>query len=500
MANGINLEMMSKLLDEKLGEKLVPVTQKIEELGNLVKQQGSRMVQVEDQVSALISASSVPHLMAQRKADKVAGTGHTLEVPLRQPPKESDISKLSIYDPAIQIKNDDDDKDEATPVTSRTMLHNVMMQKLVGAWRRRADGRGFDLLMVVIILANAVVMSIQLEYEGTSAARSIGLSPDITNWPSAGCDFFVLQHVFSIIYVLEIVARVRIWGLQYYRSVVNVLDLGIVIVSLLNMYVLPGAGASLPNVIYLRLLCLAKWVLIQSINAFSKSIRQRVLIHSIISSFGALLWSMLFVALIHLSAAIMMTQSLQSCLNDEEIDPALRQNLYIYFGTFLRTCLALYQISLDPGSWSRTGYILIFDVSTMYILFAIYALVVTFGISRLMTALLLREAFAAANSDKGMVLEEELIRSQKMQKESLKALFDKIDVAGGGVVSLDELRKTLEDPRSVTLLKILKVDAYEVVQLLHLLDKMQAVHRIENASSALTVHQSNETKHATWNL
>merc|ERR1712124_61613 len=95
-----------------------------------------------------------------------------------------------------------------------------------------------------------------------------------------------------------------------------------------------------------------------------------------------------------------MTQSLQSWLNDEENDIVIRDQLYARFGTFLRTSLTLYEISLNPGAWSTFGRTLIFEVSTTYILFAIYVLVVTFGISRVMTALLLREAFAAANEHK----------------------------------------------------------------------------------------------------
>merc|ERR1719321_1938183 len=87
-----------------------------------------------------------------------------------------------------------------------------------------------------------------------------------------------------------------------------------------------------------------------------------------------------------------------------------------------------------------------------------------------MTALFLRETFAAANSDKDMVLEEQ-IRTRRGQKENPQALFDKIDLDRTGKISLYELQKALNDPRSASWMQILDVDVYEVVQLFQLLDK-----------------------------
>jgi ABC-type enterochelin transport system permease subunit len=119
--------------------------------------------------------------------------------------------------------------------------------------------------------------------------------------------------------------------------------------------------------------------------------------------------------------------------------------VYDRFGTFFRSCITLFEMTLAPGTWAKIGRVLIYDVNALYaVFFAIYVPVVTFGITRVMTALFLRETFAAANSDKDMVIEEQ-IRAQKVQKENLQALFDKIDLDGTGLVSLDELQKTLKD-------------------------------------------------------
>lgn len=398
--------------------------------------------------------------------DSSAGSvNQTPEVPERQPSEESTFSILNIYDPADHIKDDDEQR-----------LHSPswveMSHKSVKAWKRRIDGQGFDLLMGVMILANAVVMSVQLEYEGTIVAGGLGLSADTNDWPSAKSAFLVFQHLFTIIFVLEAIARACIWGLQYYRSAVNFLDVTIVIISVLDLYVLPFCGVSLPNVTFLRLLRLVKLArVLRMVRVFSVFRHLRVLIHSITSSIAALMWSMLFLALVHLITSILITQSLQSFLNDPANDLDTRMFVYDRFGTFFRSCITLFEMTLAPGSWAKIGRVLIYDVNALYVLFfSIYVPVVTFGITRVMTALFLRETFAAANSDKDMVLEEQ-IRAKKVQKENLQALFDKIDLDQTGRISLDELQKALKDPRSASWMHILDVDVYEVVQLFQLLDK-----------------------------
>jgi hypothetical protein len=400
----------------------------------------------------------------------LAKTDHTPEVPQRHPSKESSFSILNIYDPADHIR---DDKDEHMLGRSRSM-EQVMeaSRRSVKAWKRRIDGQGFDLFMGVIILANAFVMSIQLEYEGTITASGLGVPADTNNWPSAKTAFLVLQHLFTMIFVCEIIARAFLWGLRYYKSMVNFLDLTIVIISLLDLYVLPCAGISLPNVTFLRLLRLVKLArVLRMVRVFSVFRHLRVLIHSIVSSIGALMWSMLFLSLVHLITSILITQSLQSWLNDPANDLDTRMFVYDRFGTFFRSCITLFEMTLAPGTWAKIGRVLIYDVNALYaVFFAIYVPVVTFGITRVMTALFLRETFAAANSDKDMVLEEQ-IRAKKVQKENLQALFDKIDLDGTGRIKLHELQKALSDRRSASWMQILDVDVYEVVQLFHLLDK-----------------------------
>lgn len=404
-----------------------------------------------------------PSLQSASKSEQnvVSASKSEQNVAKRQASRESTMSVMNIFDPAEGSRR----QSENGSMTRRS-------QQSVRVWNQRLDGQGFDLLIGVMIIANAFVMSTQLEYEGVDTAQKLGMSTDTNDWPGAKMAFLVLQHLFTIIFVLEVIARVLRWGLQYYKSLTNFMDLCIVVISVLDLYVLPWMGASLPNISFLRLLRVMKlFKVLRIIRVFRIFRHLRVLIHSTISSIGALVWSMVFLALIQLITSILITQSLQSWLRDSANDLETRKYVYDRFGTFFRSCITLFEMTLAPGAWAKIGRILIYEVSWVYVLFfAIYVPMVTFGITRVMTALFLRETLAAANSDKDMMVEERL-RSQKMLKENLKALFNKFDLDENGVITLDELDTALKDGRLAMWTQIIDVDAYAIVDLFELLDK-----------------------------
>jgi len=379
----------------------------------------------------------------------------TSEVTQRQPSKESTFSSLNIYDPADSIR---DGESELT--TSKTMVQ--MTHESVRAWKLRIDGQGFDLFMGLVILANAFVMSIQLEYEGTIAASSLGLSADTNHWPRAKSAFFVLQHLFTIIFVFEIIARVCMWGLQYYRSAVRFLDLGIVMISVVDLYVLQGFGVSLPNVTFLRLLRLVKLArVLRMVRVFSVFRHLRVLIHSIISSIGALMWSMVFLALVHLITSILITQSLQSWLNDPANDLDTRMFVYDRFGTFFRSCITLFEMTFAIGTWGRVGRVVIFSVSRWYALFFLgYLTLVSFAVIRVISAIFLKETLAASSKDADTLMAQENRDPAYVQK--IRSVFNDMDLHSTGTLSLEDIEASVQDKDICRRLIELNIDIHEV--------------------------------------
>merc|ERR1711904_478653 len=95
-----------------------------------------------------------------------------------------------------------------------------------------------------------------------------------------------------------------------------------------------------------------------------------------------------------------MTQSLQSYLQDESEDLAVKTQVYTFFGTSFRSFITMFEMSIWGGTWGRCGRVVIFSVSRSYAIFFIgYLTCVSFAMIRVIGALFLKDTLASAASD-----------------------------------------------------------------------------------------------------
>ncbi|CAE7939276.1 TPC1B, partial [Symbiodinium sp. KB8] len=91
------------------------------------------------------------------------------------------------------------------------------------------------------------------------------------------------------------------------------------------------------------------------------------------------------------------------------------------------------------------------------------------GITRVISAIFLRDTLEAASNDAEMLVQE------KMKKKSayvmkLKSLFQALDATGKGIITQDVLNQLLEDPKVIAHFQTLELDVHEGAALFHLLD------------------------------
>lgn len=329
----------------------------------------------------------------------------------------------------------------------------------------------FDLSVGLLVVANAIMMALYLEYQGYMTAETVGLPKDTSDWPNAGPVFEVFEHVFCITFTVELIVRLRILKWQFFKGWDHWMDLCIVVVSILELYVFPHVNISAANITFLRLIRLAKLVkVLRIVRVMNIFMSLRILAHSIASSFGALCWSMLLLALIELMAAIFMTQTLQPWLRDPDNDLEMRQEVYSFFGTFARSWITMFEITLAPGAWGNIGRKIIYNVNRGYfVFFMLYISCVTFGIVRVITALFLKETLAAATSDHEIVIASRM-KQQNKYLADLKKLFEQIDENSDGYITRAELDVLLKNPRSLAWVQVLELEVTEVTALFSLMD------------------------------
>jgi len=350
-------------------------------------------------------------------------------------------------------------------------------------WKQVLSGQRFDLVVGFLICLNAMIMALELEYQGGKVGTKLGLSDEDhdVSWPHAADVFSILNFIFTMIFVVELFLRVSVHGCHYLANVPNLMDALVVMVTAIDNYILTPLGVAMPNVTFIRLLRIVKLVRVLRVVRVMRIFHQlRVLVHSITASMGALGWSMVLLFVIQIIASIFMAQVLGTYLDGEQkmkdevgttsIDWDSIEQIYAHFGTWSRAFITMFEITLAPGTWSRIGRVLSFEVSGWYaIFFGIYLAMVSFAVIRVITAIFLKETLDAAKNDREIVLTERM-RQKNKYIGHLREVFEKVDRDGGGHLSFEEFSEVISDEEVKSWLSMLELDVHEVTGLFQLLD------------------------------
>ncbi len=76
---------------------------------------------------------------------------------------------------------------------------------------------------------------------------------------------------------------------------------------------------------------------------------------SIVSSVGALGWSMALLAIIQIIASIFMAQVLADFMLDDAQPLEPRVFVFKHFGSWTNAMLTMFEITLAPGAWGHIG-------------------------------------------------------------------------------------------------------------------------------------------------
>merc|ERR1712232_593966 len=304
----------------------------------------------------------------------------------------------------------------------------------------------FDLIMGAVIVANTAVMFAQLQIDGYRTGQSLGIEDTDIDWIDPGSDYIweFFEHFFNFVFTTELVFRVCVLRLYYFKDASNVFDASIVLMTDLNVYVLAYCDVGeTANVSFMRLVRIVRVVRVLRVIRTLKLFRQlRILVLTVVSSCMALLWSMILLAVFMLISSIFLCQTLNSSLTDPNISEGTRHWMYKKYGTTSRALYTMFEVTFS-GGWPNYADKLIHEVNVWYAgFFILYVSVVVFAIIRIITALFLKETLNVAANDADLQIQERL-RETAVLVEKLGRLFLALDASGDGYVTLDEFEAFL---------------------------------------------------------
>jgi len=155
-------------------------------------------------------------------------------------------------------------------------------------------------------------------------------------------------------------------------------------------------------------------------------------------------------------------------MEDPSRDLDGRKLVFGYFGTFGRTFVTMYEISI--GNWAPVCRMLMEEVSGWFgLFFILYSCTLCFAVVNVIRAVFIAETGRiAASDDQIAVMRRE--QNKEMLAKKLQLIFEELDESGDGFVNQREF-KLLADTVMKKYMSTLDVDVDDVKQLFKILDE-----------------------------
>jgi len=142
--------------------------------------------------------------------------------------------------------------------------------------------------------------------------------------------------------------------------------------------------------------------------------------------------------------------------------------VFKYFGTFARTMLTMFEITL--GNWMPPCRALVENVSEWYLLFSLaHKLLIGFSVVSVITGVFIQETFKVATTDdKIMLMQKE--RAIKVHTKKMVELFSHADTDGNGALDREEFNAAMNDDSIRAWLSSMGLDVDDVDNLFTLMD------------------------------
>ncbi|CAK9027696.1 unnamed protein product [Durusdinium trenchii] len=398
------------------------------------------------------------------EAQAICNSIQSLRLPPQSPTSSSHGSNLPPMAPENTGRTTKDRRSsKSSTAHDPSSVHYMPSEMRVSGHMRREK---LDTVIGIVVLLNSLTMAMELECEGQVAGERVGM-PELLQCHHH-ISFYIAEHVFTIIFVLELAWRVYWLRWRYFLEVLNVVDAFLAMYSFIYVYVLTMLLQSV-NLQLLRLLRLAKLVRAIRIMRTLRLFRGlRLLVHACFSFLPSLAWSMALLSLCILTAGLVIGNLLHEFILDETKEFEQRLWIWIHYGTAYRAIWTMYEMTF-AGNWPQSARPVLESVSHGYcVFFLLYITVIVFAVLRVITAIFVKETLEVASNDAELMVQERM-RKKASYVKKLESIFKAMDDSGDGLLSEEEMSEWLLDERVQAYLESLDIDAAEGEALFRLL-------------------------------
>lgn len=287
------------------------------------------------------------------------------------------------------------------------------------------------------------MMGMEAHYQGVLVGAEIkhdSVNPNIDTanfWPGAETVFKVLDNIFGVLFLLEIIAKIVGQRRKFPMFAWNWIDTCLVcawLAGLLGEEFLPIRASSFRLLRLARLMRLVR--LAHTIQGFDALYLISTSLHS---SLTILAWTSVMFFLLQLVVALFLNQILaEFYFLDESVAEERRREVYTYFGTFSRSLFSMFEVTL--ANWPPVCRSLSENVSEVFSLLGVlHKVTIGFAFVGVINGVFMQETFKVASTDDRIMMKDKE-RMVRTHRKKMELFFRMADSSGDGEIDIDEFR------------------------------------------------------------
>jgi len=333
----------------------------------------------------------------------------------------------------------------------------------------------FEVAVLFLIVANTVLMAFEMQYSGLDVGYLIGFRDEgglalrktaKESWPWAEDLFAFLARAFDLFFTVEVFLKLVFLQWSYLRLPLNWLDIIAVAGTLFEVMAGTIQGVN-PMVLRLfRMMKLERGLRVMKLSRTLDTLA--LLLKCMAASVTTLFWSVGLLVVVQCIAGMVLSQMVREYLLDDSKALDSRLLVYTYYGTFTRTMLTMFEVTL--ANWGPPCRVLVDNVSEWYTMFFLfYRCVVGFAVLGVISAVFVQQTMQTAAQDNEIMVQRKK-REQNAYNQKMRMLFARMDDDGNGTLGRHEFDTLLRDETTMTWMTALDIEPKELTELAHLIE------------------------------
>lgn len=365
----------------------------------------------------------------------------------------------------LSMRRHSQDKTESDPIAYRLLGRTINSESQTGTstLRKLMANPIVDLVVAAMIIANAVVMGLEVQ-------------DDFSN-PSTSAIYGAVDIFFNAFFLCEILLRVKAFHCRSFvcgeEASWNIFDCCLICVgwSAILSRLVSNSSDQLENAKALKMLRVLR---VFRVLRFFRQLAQFTVM--VLSSLRQLFWAMVLFSLINYIAALTLADGAAKWLRVETQDFVLPitanskiEAVHKRFGGVQTSCYTLFQVALGGVSWGEVTDVAL-DMSWIY--FTVLCLYITFiviAVLNVFTGVFVEEALQQKQRQIDVLIESKISQRDDFMTK-IRDFFSVVDEDGDGTISFEEVREMLQDPSLSAYFDVLGFRTHDAERMFDLLD------------------------------